>query len=264
MKPKFASLCVLICPGLVAMNAAGQAVNVTVTLGTNSIAAGGSTTLHVFAQVVPAQRANSERIFSWYLDVLNTNGAAASANYSAMVKPASDNDPLGSSKGAQDGANRRNIYDTFFNLPGAGVSTPVELMSIPITGLSAGQTRFRIQAGSGGSMSSDFLVAPIGGGTPLTGGSYSQADVVLTVTGSLVIPSTSVSISVTNASGGAKGVTLSFPTNPGFDHTAQFRNQLNGGTGWQPLPGAPHNSGKAFDLSTNKIRFYRIAIAPAN
>ena len=264
MKANIAMLCALICLGFDRTRAEGQVVNVTVALGTNTISAGASTTLHVFAQVVPGQRSNSERIFSWYVDVLNTNGAAASANYAAMLKAASDNDPLGSSKGTQDGANRRNIYDSFLNLPGAGVNTPVELMAIPVTGLAAGQTRFRIQAGTGGSQSSDFLVNPVGGGAPLTGGVYSQADAVLTVTGSLVSPTTPLSIVVTNAAGGAKGVTLTFPTNAAFNYTAQYRDQLNTGTNWQPLAGAPHNSGKAFQLSTNGTRFYRLAISPAN
>src|SRR5262245_18138582 len=72
----------------------GQVVTVTVRLDASTIPVGGSTLLHVYAQVVPPLRASSERIFSWYIDVLNTNGAVATANYAALIKPESDNDAL--------------------------------------------------------------------------------------------------------------------------------------------------------------------------
>jgi hypothetical protein len=220
--------------------------------------------LRVFARVVPAQQTNSERIFSWHVDVINTNAAAASANYSAMLKTASDKDPQTSSIGTQDGAHRRGIYDTFLNLPGAGVNESVKLMAIPVTGVAAGQTRFRIQAGTGAGLSSDFLVAPVSGSEPLTGGNYAQAEASLTVLPGASLPSARVSMAVTNAAGGAKGVMLSFPTTAGFNYTAQFRDQLTTCTGWQPLPGAPHNSGTAFQLATPGQRFYRVAVSPAN
>jgi hypothetical protein len=241
-----------------------QVVDVTASLDTNAVPAGGSTTLRVFARVKPAQQASANRIFSWYVDVLNMNGTVAAANYGAMQKTASDKDPSTSSTGSQDGANRRAVYDTFLNLPGAGVNAPVELTAIPVNGVSAGQTRFRVQAGTGAGLSSDFLVAPAGGGVPLTGGSYSQAEASLTVITGPAIPNVRVSLSATNAAGGARGVTLNFPTTAGFNYTAQFRDQLTGGTGWQSLPGAPHNSGSAFQLSTTGTKFYRVLIAPAN
>src|SRR5215510_12940618 len=88
-------------------NGTAQAVAVTVSLDNASITAGGSTVLHVFAQVTPALRSSADRIFSWYIDVLNNNGAAASANYAAMLKPASDNDQQVSSTGITQDANRR-------------------------------------------------------------------------------------------------------------------------------------------------------------
>lgn len=244
-----------------AVSAQGQAVDVTVSLDSTSIPTGGSTTLRVFARVVTAQQTNSSRIFSWYVDVLNTNGTVATAGYNAMLKTASDKNISTSSTGMQDAANRRGIYDTFLNLPGAGVNAAVELMAIPVTGLVAGQTRFRVQAGTGVGLSSDFLVATNGGGAPLTGGNYSLAEAVLTVAGAVNI---TVSMSVTNAAGGAKGVTLSFPTPAGFNYTAQYRDQLSGGVDWQSLPGAPHNSGGAFQLTTAGSRFYRVAATPSN
>jgi hypothetical protein len=150
------------------------------------------------------------------------------------------------------------------NLPGAGVNAPVELMAISVTGTTVGQTRFRIQAGTGAGLSSDFLVAPLSGTQPLTGGNYASAEASLTVLPGAGIPSPRISLSVTNAAGGARGVTLSFPTAAGFNYTAQIRDPLVGGAGWQPLPGAPHNSGTTFHLSTAARGFYRVAITPAN
>src|SRR5437764_7853752 len=76
-----------------AVSSRAQSVSVTLRLDTNQISVGAATTLHVFAQVVPSLRTNADRIFSWYVDVLNTNGTVASANYNAMIKAASDNDP---------------------------------------------------------------------------------------------------------------------------------------------------------------------------
>jgi hypothetical protein len=258
----------LVSAALIAIGSAvclqAQVVEVTVSLDTNTVSAGGSTTLRVFARVTPAQQTNASQIFSWYVDVLNTNGAAATANYGAMVKAASDKDPQTSSTGTQDGVHRRAVYDTFMNLPGAGLTAPVELMAIPVTGSAPGQTLFRVQPGSGAGLSSDFLVVPVGGGAPLTGGNYALAEASLNVLAAANFPSIRVSMTVTNAGGGAKGVTLSFPTAPGFNYTAQFRDQLTGGTGWQAVPGAPHNSGTAFQLNTIGTRFYRVSIAPAN
>jgi hypothetical protein len=239
-----------------------QVVDVTVALDTNVVAVGGNTTLRVFAQVVPAQRANADRIFSWYVDVLNTNSVAASANYAAMLKTASDEYPQTSSTGTTDGGHRRAIFDTFLDLPGAGVNTPVELMSIPVTGLAGGQTRFQVQAGTGGGLAHDFQVAPLGGGSVLTGGNYALAEAVLTVSGGL--PTGALSISVTNAGGSNRGVTLSWPTTGGFNYTAQFKSQVVGGPVWAPLPGAPHNSGLVFELTSSTQRFYRVTVVPAN
>lgn len=264
MRLKIVTPCLLICLCLGSSDAMGQTVNVTVAFDTNTLPAGSVTTLRVFAQVVAAQQTNASRIFSWYVDVINTNGNVATANYAAMQKTASDKDPLTSSTGTQDGANRRAVYDTFLNLPGAGVSAPVELMAIPVSGVLAGKTRFRVQAGTGAGLSSDFLVAPVGGGDPLTGGNYSLAEASLSVVPGVAIPNVRVSISVTNAAGGAKGVTLTFPTAAGFNYTVQFRDQLTGGAGWQPLPGAPHNSGSAFQFSNTGTKFYRVAVTPVN
>jgi len=240
------------------MAAPAQVVDVTALLDSTNLPVGGSTTLRVFARVVPAQQTNANRVFSWYVDLLNTNGNVAAANYGAMQKTASDNTSQTSSTGVADGANRRGIYDTFLNLPGAGVSNRVELISVPVTGSVAGTTRFRVQAGTGVDLSSDFLVF-MNSGPALTGGAYSAAEAVLTVTAGL--PQGPLSISVTNAGGGARGVTVTFPPPSGVNVTVQFRDQLLGSL-WQPVAGAPHNSGSAFDLTTSSNRFYRVIFAP--
>lgn len=234
-----------------------QAVNVTVNLDANSIAVGGSTTLHVFAQVVPGLRPTSDRIFSWYLDVLNTNGAVATANFGAMLKPASDKDPLISSFGQTQGANRRGIYDTFLNLAGAGVAAPVELMRIPVTGVVAGQTRFAVVAGSGvPQLEADFLVAPIGGGDPLFGGSYATAFADLVVTGgSGCVPV----LQIARLAGGTQA-RLTFTPCAGRTHTVEGLTSINGVATWQALPNAPHNTGDVVVNMTGPLRIFRVRV----
>jgi len=247
-----------------ATGARAQVVGVTAQLDTNVIAVGQSTTLRVFAQVLPAFRAGAERIFSWHVDVLNTNAAAASANYAAMLKPVADNDPQTSTNGFSSAANRIGIYDTFTNLPGAGTNPPVELMRISVTGLAVGQARFGVRAGTGTlALSHDFIVAPLDGGEMMTGGDYSTAFANLSV-----IPGTSnviacFTITHTNLPGGLNKVTLQYCPLAGHDHYVEFRDQLVGGAGWQTFPGGPHNSGVYNDTNNVPGRFYRIRAVPA-
>ena len=94
-----------------APDARSQAVAVTVSLDTNIIAVGETTQLHVYAQVTPPYRTNADRIFSWYVNVLNTNGTVAEADYDAMLKTASDNDPDLSSTGFTTNDGRFGITD---------------------------------------------------------------------------------------------------------------------------------------------------------
>jgi len=242
-----------------------QTVAVTMSLDSPAVSVGQSTTLRVYAQVVPNLRTNSDRIFSWYVDVLNTNGSTASANYPAMQKPASDNDPLTSSNGFTNGASRLGVYDTFLNLPRAGVTNRVELMSIPVGGLSAGQTRFVVRPGTGvPSLSEDFIVAPLSGGGFLSGGEYSAAFADLTV---LAAPSnaiTCLTITRTNLAGGLNRVTVQFCPLAGYDHFVEYRDQLVGGPGWQTFPNGPHNSGVYVDTNSVPVRFYRIRGIPTS
>ena len=233
-----------------------QSVGVFARLDTNAIVVGGSTVLHIQAQVLPNLRPNADRIFSWSLDVLNTNGPVAAAQYASMTKAASDKDSRTSSFGFDDGADRRGIYDTFLNLPGAGVSNLVELMTIRVTGLAPGRTRFRVQAGTGVPyLSRDFIVAPIGGGDPFTGGDYSAAFGDLTVLGEC---HPQLSLTPLNGVGATARWSLTFTPCAGYNHTVESVDQLGGTAGWQALPGAPHNSGSLTVSNAVSQRFYRV------
>ena len=238
-------------------NAPAQAVVVTARLDTNVLAVGQSTTLRVFAQVTPGLRANADRIFSWYVDVLNTNGSVATARYTSMLKTASDNEPSTSSTGTTEGSNRRGIYDTFLNRPGAGVSNAVELMAIPVQATGAGFTRFSIRAGTTAQfLAEDFIVAPKAGGNPFTGGDYALANADLSVTSGC-----SIELQIQRLTGGGPNgrSQLDFTPCPGRTHTVEFRNSVESGT-WQPLPGAPHNSGSVTVTNSQSRQFFRVRV----
>jgi hypothetical protein len=239
-----------------------QSVAVTATLDAATLAVGDSTTLHIVAQVLPNLRTNADRIFSWYVDVLNTNGTAVTANYGALQKTASDRDPQTSSSGVSQGNNRRGIYDTFLNRPFAGVSNGVELISIPVTASALGRTRFLVQAGSGvAGLSTDFLVAQKNGGLPLVGGDYSAAFVDLTVVGSVLCAPQLLAVPI-GGGGPGQGFQLTFAPCSGRTHTVEFRNALGDVAGWQALPGAPHNSGTVSVTNSTTQRFFRVRVAP--
>lgn len=245
-----------------------QVVDVTMQLDTNSVAVGATTTLRVFAQVVPQERAGANRIFSWYVDVLNNNGAAASADYDAMLRSASDNEPEPVSSGGIDsGNNRISIHDTFLSdieiIPGPGVDTPVELMAIPVMGVAPGTAQFSVRAGTGiPELAADFLVAPSGGGEPLIGGNYSGAAIDLVVTDAVVCDDIQLSISRIGTGGPGEELNLTFMPCPGFDHTVESKPNLIAGAAWTPLPGAPHNSGSVTVTNSISKRFFRVSTIP--
>ncbi len=233
----------------------GQAVDVTVSWDTNRIAVGASTTLHVYAQVLPDLRATSDRIFSWYVDVANSAGGVATANYGAMTKPTSDKDPTTSSTGTADGANRRGIYDTFLNSPGAGVNQPVELMAIRVSGVAPGTASFQIGAGTGvPSLSEDFIVAPSGGVGPfLSGGFYSRAAASLEVVGSVECQ---LKLNIRRLD--PQKLELSFTPCAGSTHIVEFRSNLGPGGSWQSLPNSPHNTGVVVVPNPSAPQFFRV------
>ena len=237
--------------------ARGQAVAVTTRLETNQIPVGGATVLHVYAQVVPALRATSDRIFAWYVDLGNTNAAAARLDYVGMVKPTSDKDPQLSSLGSDQGANRKGIYDTFLNLPGAGVAAPVELLTIPVVGVAPGVTRFRVTAGSGvPQLSSDFLVAPKDSSVPGFGGDYSAAVADLQVTGSAAC---SIAVHIELISNGTQ-LKITFPLCPGHDHFVEKASALANPTVWAAVPGGPHNTGSVVVANSGAGAFFRVRV----
>lgn len=245
------------------LTSSGQAVSVTMSLDASNIGLGQTTTLRVYAQVLPAFRPTADRIFSWYLDVLNTNGAAVNANYGAMQKTASDRDPQTASTGVTQGATRHGIYDTFLFLHGAGVTNRVELMSIPVSGTAVGQTRFLVQAGTGvTNLSGDFLVALTNGGAPLAGGNYTAGFVDLTVWATAP-PTIRLTNSHVRLGGITNKVTLTFNPVAGHNHFVEFRDQIVGGPGWQVFAGGPHNSGFYLNTNTVPLRFYRIRAVPS-
>jgi hypothetical protein len=241
--------------------ARAQVVEVTARFDRAVVGIGQSTTLRVFAQVALDQRANTDRIFSWYVDLLNSTAAIAQADFSQLTRSASDNEPRTSSGGVTDGAHRRGIYDTFLNLPGAGVSQPVELFSVPVTGLNAGQAVFRVQAGTGvPNLAADFIVAPNGGGEPWLGGNYAGATATLQVqAGGDDACTVKLNAAHERLAGGQSRVTLTFTPCAGRTHTVEFRHSLTTGQ-WTPLPGAPHNTGSVTDTAPAGRRFYRVRI----
>ena len=245
----------------VASHVTAQVVNVTMSLDTNRVTVGGSTTLHVYAQIAPAFQSSSDQIALWYVDVLNNNGTAASANYNALTKPASDNSPdNSSSKGVTQGANRKGIYDSLFNLPHAGLSNRVELLRIPITGVAPGNARFSTQAGTGVALLTwDFAVAPVGGGVdPLIGGIYTAAfaDLEVVAGGPCNVHITITPLTLNGGPGGQ--LRLDYNLCPGRNHFVEFTSTLS--TGWQALPGGPHNSGSVIVVNTASPRFYRVRV----
>ena len=253
----------LISPGT-AIPTSAQVVSVTMQLDNPTIGLGGFTTLHVYAQVVPAQRPISERIFSWYVDLLNPTPGVAQANYAQLQKPASDNNPQTSSAGTTQAGNQLGIYDTFINdspisKSGTGVNTPVELFRVTVQGIAPGQTTFSVRPGTGVSgLDADFLVATTNGGDPLLGGIYDAGSAVLQV--STTAPCQPLlSTSLILLSGGTNRVALTFAPCPGHTNTVEFRDSLTSGN-WQALPGAPHNTGSAVDTNKVPLRFYRVRV----
>jgi hypothetical protein len=237
-----------------------QAVAVTVNVETNQLQIGGTTLLHVLAQVVPADRPSTDRIFSWYVDLLDPVSSVAALDLANFRKTTSDQDPQTSSNGVVDASNLRGVYDTFLNLSAAGRDNPVELFSIPVKAVAPGHARISVQAGTGvPGLAADFIVATLNGGDPLFGGDYSAA------AADLEVPSPNLETqlliaSLPLAAGQGVRLTITFPTAAGHDYTVEARNTLAASSPWQALPGAPHNSGSVTDTNSLQQRFYRLRI----
>lgn len=237
---------VALAPGL----CSGQAVKVTVGLDDNLLMVGDSTMLRVYGQVSPAITNETDRIFSWYVDLLNGGGSAVLADYDSLDMTHADNFPQTSSSGTTDGPHRRGIHNTFMNLPGAGVSEPVELLAVPVTAMSVGVVTFSAQHGTQvNNLVHDFQVARIGGGAAFTGGGYTNAAAELIISA----PVTAV---IRRVPGGRE---IRFTPTAGLDWTVQYRDDLAGGADWTDLPGGPHSSGVVTDtVPFVNRRYYRI------
>ena len=244
--------------------AAGQPVLVTLRLDQSQVAVEEVTTLHVFAQVAPVAQLQADRIFTWYVDLLNLNPTIAACEYNALQRPASDKDPQTSSTGTNDFGNRLGIYDTFVNLAAAGRDTPVELLSVPVKALAPGRTTLRIRAGTTVPLlSADFLVALKNGEEPLTGGDYSAATIELVVKEAGAEPCLPIlGVELSTSVPGGRVLTIRFAPCPGQNQAVEYTDSLTGT--WQSLPGAPHNSGLVTDGTSTIRRFYRLRVAPVN
>lgn len=244
----------------------GQVVDVTASFDTNRIPVGGATLLHVYAQVNSTRRADSDQLLLWYVDILNGGPSIARLNPGSLVKPVSDRDPRISSAGVPDGGNLRGIYDSFFNLPGAGVTNRVELFRLTVTGVAVGQTTFAVGPGSGVNVANDFTVVPVSDGPALVGGIYStNSSAVLTVFSGNVIPNADVKISITltnTLSPPNPKLLISFKPVVGVNHFIEASGQIDGSTAWQVLPGAPHNTGVLVETNNFPARFYRVRSNP--
>jgi hypothetical protein len=234
----------------------GQAVSVTMSLDTNRVTVGNSAILRVYAQILPVYQTNSDRIFSWYVDLLNSDGTVASGNYAQLNKATSDKDPQTSSSGKTDGPNRRGIYDTFMNLPGAGRSNRVELFNVPVTGVSTGKLTLSVQAGTTVNLSKDFIVGSTNADYPKFGGDYSAANVTLEVVAGPVGGTNQISL--IRAQPGQ--FTISFPLTTGRDHFVESRDNLGTNGIWQTIAGGPHNSGSLTVSNNVALRFFRLRV----
>lgn len=160
--------------------AAAPAVRVTLSAESTLLKVGESTVVHAFAEIAPDQRAASDQIFSWYVDLLNSDGAVAAVSPGSVLRLRSDGDPATSSSGTLQGPNLRGLYDTFLNLPAAGRDAPVELFSVVFRAVGPGKSTVRVAAGTGSDLGADFVVVPLDFVDPLLGGDYSAAVVEIT------------------------------------------------------------------------------------
>lgn len=225
-----------------------QSVDVSVSLDETNILYGHTTTLRVHASIKPALASEAEQIFSWYVDLLNTNSAVASISASQLVMSASDNTPPTTSSGTVQAASIRAIYNTFLNLPNAGRLASVELLAVPVVALQTGSVTFAVQPGSTALLAHDFIVATTNG--PVYGGDYALATAVLHVRE--LAPFPIACAVVTN------GVRVTFTPVPGAEYTVQTTTNPMA-EAWATLPGAPHNSGLVVDTNSGvKLRWYRV------
>lgn len=241
---------------LVAMGHAGllaaDVVNVTIEAEDVSLVVGESTLVRVYGQIDSAE-AGADGIFSWYIDVLNDNGAVV-GGYASVETPASDNGGATSDDGEPEGANLVGIRDTFLDRPGAGKGERVILVQFEVTAMAAGSATLSVAPGSSGLELSDFLVALTEGGS-VQGGNYETASLEFTVVAELDPSALDLNVTVTGG-----GNTVTFQPIAGYDHTVQYSDTLLAPS-WIDVPGAPHNSGAVNHLAAGvPERYYRVKL----
>ena len=243
--------------GMSTLAVAQNSVNVTVEADDTDLLVGESTTVRVYGQIDAAIEASSLQITSWYIDVLNDNGAAA-AGYTSVVTTASDNTPATSFDGTVDGANLRGIHDWFLSTSGAGLGSRIELVSFEVTALAAGTSTFTVGPGSTlDGVVNDFQVVQVGFAGTYTGGNYSAASVAINVTGELDLSGLGLSVEVVGTQ-----AQVTFNPQPGYDHVIEWSETLLP-MSWTPVPGGPHNAGSVNQVVTGfPKRFYRVVLTP--
>lgn len=166
------TLCLL----MAATAAAGPAVKVSCTTEDGRLKVGQVGTVHVYGTIVPDLLEKTDQIFSWYVDLLNSDTNVIQINPETVQVPTSDRSAQSSSKGTLDKAGLHGVYDTFLKLPGAGHGDVVELFSVQFKAVGEGVATLRVGPGSGVSgLNTDFIVVPIDIGEPLLGGAYDAA-----------------------------------------------------------------------------------------
>jgi hypothetical protein len=239
---------------LMGFGAAQSAVNVTMRADDPVLIPGQTTVVRVFAQIDPSIE-NAAGIFSWHVDVLNSDALVLVPDYDNLTMTPPHNNSGLSSLGATVGTHRLGIHNTFLgDDPEAGKSSPVELLAVQVTASQLGVTTLSVRAGTNPSIPDDFIVTPIVGELPISGGNYAAATAVLRV-----IPvSEALKFGISKVPGGA--VELKFSPIAGFDHTVMFSADLSVGS-WMPLSGAPHNSGSLTDpVADTPRRFYKVFV----
>lgn len=233
------------------------AVDVTLTLDKTRVFVGDTATLRVYGQIDPTIEVDTDRIFSWYIDVLNSNGLVATADWNNLVTSFSDNNPLTSDDGKISGHDCVGVYDTFLNRASAGKGAPVELLRVTVTAVALGSVEFTARAGTTvKNLSNDFVVARSGGGTPFTGGDYGAASVTLDV-----IDIDGICFEMERQANG--DVVLTFLPVSGKTHVVQYNDSAAlDDAMWVDLSFPPHNSGSKTDVNPGVAsRFYRVLVS---
>ncbi len=123
----------------------------------------------------------------------------------------------------------------------------VSLPSVTLTLITIDVSRF---AGQEVSLSFETIAGPFP-----EFGAHGIYDITFTGPNRLTIGSNPYS---PQADGEPTRVTLGFAVETGHDYIVEFKDNLDPGSPWQPLPGAPHNSGLVIDPSPGPQRFYRL------